>query len=442
MLLFDFQFFILLETGMEVDNSSIVPISDTPTDPSISDMPTDPSISDMPTDPSISDMPTDPSISDTPTDPSISDMPTDPSISDTPTDPSHMDVTSTTESSVADTKRHKPRKIEDNDNFLVHLGHILTRIHNTFYSEYDEIKKNSDQQHQQSNTIDTPDLNEIIPRLRKSVFSKCNILFSGVIPLGTPIERSREWSTARAFGGNVHTDIIKGLNSSSPNSVRLSTTHLVVGRPDTSKYRRARKIDGIKIVSSRWFWSSAEQWLKQPEEEYKPEFLLKEDESRIEKKANKESKAVSNTSSDRISNKRSKFPENTAGRDLRKNEKLETTTQRLYTRKFSVSSEELEKMEAEIDAELSTDESDSSSNNNEQLGSYSNREQFGSYVQLQPKDQLQSFDAYLGLEEEEKEFSRKRKRDDNEASSNSCSPEDDNSSDEEEDDELARLLMM
>ncbi len=35
----------------------------------------------------------------------------------------------------------QPRIIEDNDNFLVNLGHILTRIHNTFYREYDETNK-------------------------------------------------------------------------------------------------------------------------------------------------------------------------------------------------------------------------------------------------------------------------------------------------------------
>ena len=353
--------------------------------------------------------------------------------SDIQTDSSAM------ESSIA-TATKQPRIIEDPDNFLVNLGHILTRIHNTFYREYDETNKQQQQQHQQQHqrNIETPDLKEIIPRIRKSVFGNCNIVFSGVIPLETPIERSREWSTARAFGGNIHTDIVKGLNSGNHD---IATTHVVVGRPGTSKYNRAKKMDGLKIVGPRWFWDSAEQWLKQPEENYKPDFVVKEDSKRINKTDQEgESKNVSTvvSSSKIVSSKRSKLDKNAAmlatnSQDIPSDTSEKLKQKPIYTRTFSVSSKELEIMEAEIDAELTSDDSNTS-----------NSGQFGSYVQLQQVDS-ESFDNYLGLEEAKELSGRKRKRvaDIDGVSSNSVSPNSGTTDDDDDDDdELAELLMM
>ncbi len=57
------------------------------------------------------------------------------------------------------------RIIKDNDNFLVNLTHILTRIHKTFYRQYDKTKKQQQQQ-----IIEIPNLKKIIPKLKNSVF--------------------------------------------------------------------------------------------------------------------------------------------------------------------------------------------------------------------------------------------------------------------------------
>ena len=334
------------------------------------------------------------------------------------------------------------RKIEDPDNFLLHLGDVLTRIHNTFYQEYDHMIKKIQQSSEQasSSSIKTPDLKEMIPRLRKSVFSDCNILFSGVIPLETPIERSREWNTSRAFGGNVHIDLVPGLDSADSEVVSRATSHLVVGRPDTSKYRRAMKIKGIKIVRPKWFWNSAERWLRLPEEDFTPDFHTKRksnETQRPQPTVQELGRAIFDAGSSRTFSKHTKLSTETASAELcnhlKDKGKLQVAAQTrpLYSRTFSVSSEELEKMAAEVNAELSSDETDSEEAAMEELGSF---------VQSHDKDDLESFDAYLGLEE----FSRKRKRVDNEASSNSTSLDDgdtDNSADDD-DDELARLLMM
>ena len=355
-------------------------------------------------------------------------------------------------------KLNEKPSIKDTDDFLVHLGDILTRIHNTFYSEYDVKQKEHEDNKQEQETplqqkdIKTPDLKEIIPRLRKSVFTNCNILFSGVIPLGMPIERSREWNTARAFGGCVHSKLVPGLDSADPEVVSQATTHLVVGRPDTSKYKQAKKVCGIKIVSPRWFWASAEQWMKAVEDDYLPTFTqsVSTEKPKKEESVSKDSKSNDNNIIDGKNNsivKDDKPPQdaplgfqvhpNSVGKQNPKTAPNTTSGTSGLSRTFSVSSEQLEKMEAEIDAELSMDDDESDDNDlGEDLGSYVKK------VQAEDEDS-ESFSAYLGLEEAG--VNRKRKRDDVEPSSNSTSldGEDSSSSDSgDDDDELARLLMI
>ena len=75
-----------------------------------------------------------------------------------------------------------------------------------------------------------------------------------------PIERSREWNTARAFGAVVQSKLLPGKNSDRSEVVSQATTHLIVGRPGTNKHRQAQKIKGLKVVSPMWLWACAEQW--------------------------------------------------------------------------------------------------------------------------------------------------------------------------------------
>ena len=147
-----------------------------------------------------------------------------------------------------------PSDIQDPDNFLMQLATTLTKIHKIFYAEYD--CSNTRQQNViTSSHINTPDLKEIIPRLRNSVLQDCRILFTGVIPTNALPERCPEWNTARAFGATIHTTLVGNCDST-----RQPTTHLIVGKTGTSKLHEARRMPGIKIVNCSWLWASAESW--------------------------------------------------------------------------------------------------------------------------------------------------------------------------------------
>ena len=75
-----------------------------------------------------------------------------------------------------------------------------------------------------------------------------------------PPHKNREWNTARAFGAIIHDRLVPGLHSSDPNKAFRATTHVVAGRPGTSKLREAKRLPGVKVVNPRWLWSCAEQW--------------------------------------------------------------------------------------------------------------------------------------------------------------------------------------
>lgn len=152
-----------------------------------------------------------------------------------------------------------PSNIQDPDDFLVHLAATLSRIHKIFYTEYDA----SNAGHHSviaSSHIHTPDLKEIIPRLRNSVLQDCRILFTGVIPTNVPPERCPEWNTARAFGATIHTTLVGNCDK-----MYKPTTHLIVGKVGTSKLHEARRMPGIKIVDCSWLWASAESWKRADE---------------------------------------------------------------------------------------------------------------------------------------------------------------------------------
>ena len=95
---------------------------------------------------------------------------------------------------------HSKPKIDDPDKFLIGLEKILQRIHSLFYSEYDAMQQSTHTREEagggvppHSDDIPTPDLKQIIPRLRKSVLEGANLVFTEVIRTSMPIERSREW---------------------------------------------------------------------------------------------------------------------------------------------------------------------------------------------------------------------------------------------------------
>ena len=216
-----------------------------------------------------------------------------------------------------------PSNIQDPDNFLVNLAATLSRIHKIFYTEYDSTGAG----HQSviaSSRIHTPDLKEIIPKLRNSVLQDCRVLFTGVIPTNVPPERCPEWNTARAFGATVHTTLVG-------NCDKMPTTHLIVGKVGTSKLHEARRMSGIKIVDCSWLWASAESWQHANEALYplkEDKFLRKE-----EKRPPLQNKTASQIREERSSSV-SSVP--------------------------LISDQELVEMDKEVDAEMDYNESDSS----------------------------------------------------------------------------------
>ncbi|XP_053672862.1 RNA polymerase II subunit A C-terminal domain phosphatase [Anopheles nili] len=126
-------------------------------------------------------------------------------------------------------------EIEDPDDYLLYLEHILLKIHETFYEEYDKTK-------------DISDLKQLIPKVKARVLVGTRLCFSGLIPNNVKLEQSKAYLIARSLGAVVSQNL------------EPTTTHLVAVTIGTSKVNNARKNAKIKIVTPEWLWSCAERW--------------------------------------------------------------------------------------------------------------------------------------------------------------------------------------
>ena len=138
---------------------------------------------------------------------------------------------------------------DDEDDYLLYLEEILTRIYKTFFDFNDELKSKKEKN-------EIPDLKDIISYIKRKVLKGVNVVFSGVFPTNIVPEKSRAFIVAKALGANVHTNIIP----KSDVEKGLSTTHLVAAKLGTNKVRMAQKVKGIKIVNPNWLWSCAERY--------------------------------------------------------------------------------------------------------------------------------------------------------------------------------------
>ena len=256
-------------------------------------------------------------------------------------------------------------KIEDADSFLLYLGDVLERIHTTFYHQLSESLEDRDL----SEMVDvpTPDLKTIIPEIRQSVLRGAKILFTGVIPTNIPPQRSPIWNTARAFGAVVHDRLVPGLGSTRPRAAMRATTHVIAGKPGTAKLKEARRVPGVKIVSPRWVWSCAEQWKWLNEGQFPVESeeggggLARRERPSRDKQEIKRTKVAQETKpalKEAPGNNQPPPAEEKIQPSMSSSEKSRTAS-RLDSR-LSVSDEELELMEAEVEAEMMTSSSSSS----------------------------------------------------------------------------------
>ncbi|GFN89852.1 RNA polymerase ii subunit a c-terminal domain phosphatase [Plakobranchus ocellatus] len=157
----------------------------------------------------------------------------------------------------ADTKKDggdaSPEEIDwdDPDDYLLHLEEILTRIHTVFYDMYEQSQSKS--------TADLPDLKSIIPYVRKKVLKGANIVFSGMVPLNSPLEKSRAYVVASALGASIQTEVVPAKTAKGEKDPN-ATTHLVAAKAGTGKHKSAMKVKGLHIVHGDWLWACSERW--------------------------------------------------------------------------------------------------------------------------------------------------------------------------------------
>nr|XP_037286516.1 RNA polymerase II subunit A C-terminal domain phosphatase-like [Rhipicephalus microplus] len=129
---------------------------------------------------------------------------------------------------------------EDEDDYLLYLEEILRTIHCAYYAIYDQMTS------EEGGRI--PDLKHVVPYVRRKVLKGVHIVFSGVVPMNQPAEKSRAWQVAKSLGATVSQDLCPGV------------THLVAARLGTAKVNKARRTPGVHVVHPSWLWCCAERW--------------------------------------------------------------------------------------------------------------------------------------------------------------------------------------
>lgn len=131
----------------------------------------------------------------------------------------------------------------DKDQELGHIANVLRRVHSTFYEAYDR-----DRTH-------VPNIGRILPSLKSKVFDGCVMLFSGVFPVGIPLDSADIVQWVRNFGAVVVAQLIP------------SVTHVVAKSGGTVKARQAAGA-GIPVVCTSWIFACLEDWVRVPEDKY------------------------------------------------------------------------------------------------------------------------------------------------------------------------------
>lgn len=117
----------------------------------------------------------------------------------------------------------------DNDVLLYFMQQLLTQVHYEFFK------------------TEGGDVKDILARQKRSIFSGCKLLFSGLIPLETEPNTNTFWRVAEESGAECTTELDQ------------SVTHVVAGRPGTNKVKHALK-KGIRVVHFSWLLLSASYW--------------------------------------------------------------------------------------------------------------------------------------------------------------------------------------
>lgn len=157
------------------------------------------------------------------------------------------------------------------DTELTYIEDGLRKVHEHFYDEYKQNmatipggrldKMHESKKADASDTLDLellPDVKDVMSSLKQEVLGDVSAVFSGVVPLDTPVKESDLVVWAMTFGLTVRENL------------RKSTTHLVAAKTGTAKVKLAlRQGRGkIKVVNTQWLMDSILRWKKQDETNY------------------------------------------------------------------------------------------------------------------------------------------------------------------------------
>jgi RNA polymerase II subunit A-like phosphatase len=130
--------------------------------------------------------------------------------------PKQTELSSESEKSSAE-KENGQIHIRDTDDYLLHLQDILRNIHGAYYELYDGNQENGDE------TKAVPDMKIVLPYVRRKTLKEVHVVFSGVVPTNTPLERSKPYLVAKSLGANIMTRVSE------------ETTHIIAARLGTAK---------------------------------------------------------------------------------------------------------------------------------------------------------------------------------------------------------------
>lgn len=155
---------------------------------------------------------------------------------------------------------HNQRLLVDDDDELYYLKETLAKIHAEYYEALENEREKD------------ADIKLLMPVLKQKVFAGCHFVFSGLIPLGTDINRADIVLWTGMFGAQSSSDINE------------NTTHVITRTPGTYKARIAKAFnEDIKIVHPDWIFECLVAWKRVDTKPY--ELIIEEPATEEELKA-------------------------------------------------------------------------------------------------------------------------------------------------------------
>lgn len=141
--------------------------------------------------------------------------------------------------------RAKERLLFDDDDELSGLESALLKIHEIFYSQVESATAH-------------PDIKDILPEMKKKVFSGCSFVFSGLFPTGQNLNKESVVIWSKSFGAEVTSNIT------------MDTTHVITKTRHSHKARMGKSLLGpkVKVVHPNWIFNSLSNWGKLSEDKY------------------------------------------------------------------------------------------------------------------------------------------------------------------------------